>query len=208
MERKPRKKEEHSRIKCAIIDPSLSSSPSAWLSQGIVDCRLSEGRPKLTQAEEDRFQRLRDAQSAFIGNRQHGLYTEQGVNSGFDLYEEMFSEDLAEETAKDAERYAFEKTPQAGVDEEGGCDADGDLNPVPDADDSEVNTEYDVAIAGDGARLYCLHSLTRKQIKVETGLTQAAVSKQLTKVRAMRMGYIAAKKTVGNDNNTRKAVIK
>jgi hypothetical protein len=46
-ERKPRRREEHSRIKCAVIDTVVSCSPGAWLSESIVDCLLSEGRPKI-----------------------------------------------------------------------------------------------------------------------------------------------------------------
>ena len=150
-ERKPRKIEEHSRTKCAIIDTAVSSSPGAWLSQGIVDCLLSEGYPKLKQAEEDRCQRLRDVQSAFVGIRHHGRHTTQGTNSGFDLNDEMFAEELVEETGKnlDTEQYAFEKEgPQAGADDE--VDAEdkeaGEVDP-----DTEENTEYEVAIVGDGA---------------------------------------------------------
>ena len=40
--RKPRKTEEHSRIKCAIIDTAVSSSPGAWLSQGIVEKQIED----------------------------------------------------------------------------------------------------------------------------------------------------------------------
>jgi hypothetical protein len=40
--RKPRKTEEHSRIKCPIIDTAVSSSPGAWLSQGIVEKQIED----------------------------------------------------------------------------------------------------------------------------------------------------------------------
>lgn len=58
------------------------------------------------------------------------------------------------------------------------------------------------------ARLYYLDSLIQKQIEDHTGIKQPTASKQLEKVRKIGMEYIAAKKVVGNDNNTRKAVIK
>ena len=60
-EGKPRKTEEHSRTKCGINVTVFTSSPSAWLSKGLVDCLLSEGRPKLTQAEEDNDNNTRKA---------------------------------------------------------------------------------------------------------------------------------------------------
>ena len=44
------------------------------------------------------------------------------------------------------------------------------------------------------ARLYYLHGLTQKQIEVQTGVTQGALSKQLAKVREIGMEYIVAKK--------------
>jgi len=130
---------------------STSSSPGPWLSQGIVDSLLSEERPELNQAEEDRYLRLRDAQNAFIGIRHHGLHTTQGVNTGFDLNDEMFTEELAEELSKDldTEQYVFEKEgSQAGADDDEDSDDEETVEVDP---DTEEITEFEVAVVGSTA---------------------------------------------------------
>jgi hypothetical protein len=90
-----------------------SAEPGPWLQEGLVDCGMKERAGKLTKAGEGYFLRLRETQKSLRGVRHDGLHTipTEG-NSGFSMNDELFAEELEQETTKDAEVYDFEPQPK------------------------------------------------------------------------------------------------
>jgi RNA polymerase sigma factor (sigma-70 family) len=133
-----------------------SASPGPWLSEGILDCLLSDDRYELTQAEQGRYERLRLAQESFRGYRHDNskapapFLGDNGNTFGNVFTEDEFGsdEEFEERHDSDAEQYSFEVSgPVAGAE-------DDELNEEDDfetrVDVSEEETEYEVPVNGIG----------------------------------------------------------
>jgi RNA polymerase sigma factor (sigma-70 family) len=163
-----------------------SRIPGLWLAEGLADCLLTDERNDLTQAEEGRYQRLREVQSAFIGVRHHGQHSTNGVNSGWELNlsEEELADDLAEEPEKDVEQYSFEITPQAGMDEVIEPTEEDELAALVDV--SEADTKFEVSTVGDAVGDRLLDAVYLMWIADPT--TQPAFVQALYEFAHARMG--------------------
>lgn len=90
-----------------IVAVNETSNPGPWLSESIIDSLLSPEREELSNAEQDRYERLRVAQESFRGHRHDGLHTipDESGNT-FNTARDGLG------LAEDKEKYSWEPEPK------------------------------------------------------------------------------------------------